>query len=85
MPDTKFHVQEKALELGDVLVAYTDGISDQPGPNREPFNLQESVRQHLQSEKSLKSGLDDVCNQLQQFCGSAPLLDDITLVAMRIG
>jgi serine phosphatase RsbU (regulator of sigma subunit) len=68
-----------------VLVAYTDGVSDQPGPTREPFDLQEAIRQHLHLEKSLNSGLDDVCNQLQQFCGSAPLVDDITLVAMRIG
>jgi serine phosphatase RsbU (regulator of sigma subunit) len=85
MPDTQFHVKEEVLELGDVLVAYTDGISDQPGPNREPFDLQESIRQHLHSEKSLNSGLDEVCNRLQQFCGSAHLVDDITLVAMRIG
>lgn len=85
MPETTFCVQEKLLELGDVLVAYTDGISDQPGPNREPFDLKESIQQHLQPVKSLNLVLDDVCNQLQQFCGSVPLVDDITLVAMRMG
>jgi serine phosphatase RsbU (regulator of sigma subunit) len=83
--DTEFQVEERPLELGDAVVAYTDGISDQPDLDSNRFDLQQSIQKNLQMGQPLTPALDAICGQFERFCGSAPVVDDITLVATRIG
>jgi sigma-B regulation protein RsbU (phosphoserine phosphatase) len=73
-----------ALEVGDVLVLYTDGISEAANENNEEFGvprLCEVVR------KAIEGSAQDVVNALDQalnnFIGSGAPFDDITLVVLK--
>jgi sigma-B regulation protein RsbU (phosphoserine phosphatase) len=70
-----------AMEPGDVLVLYTDGVTEAYGPDNEFYGqerLTESLRAH--ARKPLASLLRSVAGDVQAFSGG-PLEDDVTLAA----
>ena len=72
------------LREDDILVVYTDGITEAMNHNRELFReerFQESIRNnsHLDVGEFVKS----INNELKQFTGGAPQNDDITYVAIK--
>jgi serine phosphatase RsbU (regulator of sigma subunit) len=85
MPDIQLKVQEVALNRGDLVIAYTDGISDQLGPAQEPFELQQAILRHFEIGRSLAQALEQLNRSFSRFCGSVALSDDVSLVAVRIG
>ncbi len=82
--DTAYQEHEIRLERGDLLVAYTDGLSDVPNTSGEFFaeeQLISLVRKHRgQPCKELAA---HVLAELEQFGSDLPLLDDLTLVLFR--
>jgi sigma-B regulation protein RsbU (phosphoserine phosphatase) len=84
MPGTTYTCESQTLEPGDVLVMYTDGVTEAQNPAESLF-----------SEGRLESCLHDMVNptasdtvrlvidEVVKFQGSAPQFDDITLLALR--
>ncbi len=72
------------LEPGDVLLTYSDGISEALNPQGEEFTVDgliQVVRKHAQSGASqLRDRVDEA---LLQFMGSASPIDDMTLVIVK--
>jgi sigma-B regulation protein RsbU (phosphoserine phosphatase) len=76
------------LQLGDVLLYYTDGLTDAVNGNGDRFDeknlrriYQEACLQYHHAEKIL----DYIFTQVQQFIGSGNNhQDDMTLVVMRV-
>lgn len=74
------------LASGDVLVLYTDGITEANNENGEMYGearLQETIRSSAKSPA--KEILDRILADVNAFCGSAPQYDDITLMVIRVG
>jgi sigma-B regulation protein RsbU (phosphoserine phosphatase) len=69
---------------GDVLVVYTDGVTEAPNLKGKEFSgtrLVDNVRRcHRGSAKEINDG---VLGALQTFCGEAAQRDDITLVTVK--
>jgi serine phosphatase RsbU (regulator of sigma subunit) len=84
MPEVSLEVQELSLDCEDLLIAYTDGISDQLGLRHEQFELQAAISRHFASGQPLAQAAQDLLSSFTNFCGSAPVCDDVTLVALRI-
>jgi serine phosphatase RsbU (regulator of sigma subunit) len=85
MPEIELEVQQIALSRGDLVIAHTDGLSEQVGPNREPFELEQAILRHFDIRRPLAQALEDLNESFSQFRGAVPLFDDVSLVALRIG
>jgi len=74
-----------ALSEGDVLVLYTDGVTEAINARKEVFGevrLRTVIQTHL--SLSAQDLLDTVQNELIAFAGTEPQYDDITLVIMKV-
>jgi sigma-B regulation protein RsbU (phosphoserine phosphatase) len=80
-----FEASEIRLEPGDVLLLYTDGVSEAMNMKRELFKESrihaslESVPHDASAEFIVKNLMKNVSN----FAGHAPQSDDITILALR--
>jgi sigma-B regulation protein RsbU (phosphoserine phosphatase) len=84
-PETTFDRDPLALQSGDVLLLYTDGVVDALNFSDEPFGLARltsSFTRHADqpAEMLVKSLLWD----LRRFRGLADRVDDVTIVALKI-
>jgi len=80
---TEFGVGEIYLETEDLLLAYSDGITDTMNSDNSTFGrqrLEELVRKHTDGCSELLSLLVD---QAQKFAGEVEQFDDITLLAVK--
>jgi sigma-B regulation protein RsbU (phosphoserine phosphatase) len=83
--DCVYEQETIQLESGDVLVAYTDGVTEALSPEGEEFGecrlervLAASMR--LQAEEISSA----IVERVRQWCGSAPQHDDLTFVVLKV-
>jgi len=79
-----YEVGHAKLELGSVLVIYSDGVSEAADPAGEEFGVErlaEVVKANLR--KSAAGLRDRVESALSDFSQSSPAADDITLVIVK--
>lgn len=77
-PDIRLQTMELALEHGDTILLYTDGVSDPgPGPERQPA---EALRDHARG-----AGAEQLAETLEQYAVQPrdPQRDDIAIVAVQ--
>ena len=79
--------EEKTIELvsGDLLLLYTDGVTEAQNAGGEFYGVERlvaSLRLHkgLELESVVKALLEDT----RSFCGDHPLDDDIAIVVMKV-
>lgn len=79
--------EESVLELqkGDVLLFYTDGLTEATNPEGEMFQ-NGRVCSHLQAMAHLPVGeiIDSFYRVIGEFTGSTTLQDDISIVVLKI-
>lgn len=83
MPDIDFAVRSIRLEQGDVLLGYTDGVTDARSPEDELFSrnrLRSLVDQPIGSASEI---LETVKSSLFGFIAAAPRSDDVTMLAVQ--
>jgi sigma-B regulation protein RsbU (phosphoserine phosphatase) len=84
MPQRPFEAQERHLDANDVLVLYTDGVTEAFNARHEMFGeerLVEAVRAHgTVSAQELVQAIEAT---VTTFAGEAPQSDDITILVMR--
>ena len=74
-----------ALQPGDLIVLYTDGVVDMMNGSGEPYSFdrfQHSVQRH--AHKPLAEVIDRLVQDAEEFVGSSIHHDDVTLLAARI-
>src|SRR5438270_6866625 len=84
MADADFREGRTRLYPGDVLVIYSDGVSEAVNPTGEEFGptrLYETVARNLDS--SAAGIRDRIEAALTKFCQGTPAADDITLVIVK--
>jgi phosphoserine phosphatase RsbU/P len=85
LPDTPYAACEVALQAGDLLVFYTDGIVEARDSQRQLFGferLEALVRDHGDLPPS--ELIDLVLQEIAAFMGDTPQHDDMTIVALRV-
>jgi sigma-B regulation protein RsbU (phosphoserine phosphatase) len=82
--DAAYRADEAELGPGDLLVLYTDGITEAENPAGEMFG-EERLRGAVVGARGLPAGgvLDSVIGTVRAFAGDAPQADDITLMIVR--
>lgn len=84
MPNMKFIIEQTILEPGDILLGYTDGVTDGKNPEGKLFGKKKLVE--LIQQKPFNSAADllnTVKDNLLAHIHDAPQFDDITLLSVR--
>lgn len=82
-PDVHYQIRQVQLDVGDILLGYTDGVTDARSPNGEFFS---SKRLRLLLEQPVTSAsqlLERIKTEVLGHVDSAPQFDDITLLAVQ--
>lgn len=82
-PGAEFEIMEAHIDYGDILYAFTDGVTDARNPAGKLFQesgLISLIHPPLDSANGL---LDRVHQALSNYIGDAVQFDDITMVAAR--
>ena len=84
-PNTPYAALDVALEPGDLLLFYTDGIVEAQDPSHALFGF-ERLEALLHAHGHLAPGqlIDRVLAAVEQFAASAPQHDDMTIMALRV-
>jgi len=84
LDDPDYVQEEVTLSLGDVLVIYSDGVTEAMDPDGSLFTeerLYEVIRQHhLSPAEELVQAIVDA---VRTFAGTAPQSDDLTLIVVK--
>ena len=85
LPNATFEEKTCQLGIGDVVVMFSDGITEACGPDSDDQFGEERLAGVLQQNScdTAQSICDAVMRQLNQWMGTAPPADDITLVIAR--
>jgi len=83
-PDQKYSVENVNMKLGDILLCYTDGITEAPNANFELYG-EERLAQKLVEVKDLsaKEITELILEDVQIFSAQAPYGDDKTIVTIK--
>ncbi|HEX7955423.1 MAG TPA: GAF domain-containing SpoIIE family protein phosphatase, partial [Pyrinomonadaceae bacterium] len=84
MPDFDYREGRTQLRPGDILVAYSDGVTETQNPSGEEFGvfrLQEVITQNL--DRSAAGLRDKIEAALSTFSQGTPAGDDITLLIVK--
>ncbi|MGD1713569.1 GAF domain-containing SpoIIE family protein phosphatase [Dapis sp. BLCC M172] len=83
MPNMKFEIKEVQLEPGEILIGYTDGVTEAKCPEGKLFTdkrLKEMVEKPANSASEL---IGRIKNKLFDYMEDAAQFDDITMLAVR--
>jgi sigma-B regulation protein RsbU (phosphoserine phosphatase) len=85
LPTAQYEQSECEVRPGDVLVLYSDGLVEATGPAGEEYGT-DRVRQSLVAAGagSPEEIRDAIVASATAFAGSAPFLDDLTLVVAKL-
>jgi serine phosphatase RsbU (regulator of sigma subunit) len=84
LPKVRLSDDRVTFDPGDVLVAYTDGLTEAIDNQEKQFGeqrLEEVIREH--KKKSARKVLDSIERRLHTFIDGASQSDDITLLVMK--
>ena len=73
------------FEIGDVLVAYTDGITEAENPHNDQWGVQR-LEKLLRScsRESPEQIINGILDEVSAFADGQPQRDDATLVVMSV-
>jgi serine phosphatase RsbU (regulator of sigma subunit) len=85
LPDAQFSNTTVALEPGDILTLFTDGVTEQEDENGDEFSL-ERLKQVILSKESEPAAamVTDIAEAVSTFAGAAEQSDDLTVVVAKL-
>jgi serine phosphatase RsbU (regulator of sigma subunit) len=83
MPDITYKVEEIQLEPGDLLIGYTDGVTEARSPEDEFYTRDRLQSLLTQPIKSATETLERIKASLFAFIDIAPRSDDVTMLAVQ--
>lgn len=84
LPDALFEERPIALMPGDLLLLYTDGVSEAENVDGEQFGrdrIEESLRERM--TRSAQDIVDGLVEDVREFAGEQGQTDDLTLMVVR--
>ncbi len=82
--EAAFDAVEVELAPGDLVLAYSDGVSEQQNSEGVMFPLERAVRKAVTEGRPVGTVLDDLLLRWNEFRGTTPTADDLTLVGVRV-
>lgn len=86
MPGVQYPTHTVQLLRGDRLVLYTDGVTEACNPTDELYGAHRLVDEvHVHGGGTPAALVERICQSVNNFAGSAPQSDDITLTVLTWG
>ena len=85
LDDAEYTQQELQLSQGDVIVLYTDGITEAINDREEMYDvpqLIDTIRKN--GDSSSQEIVDEIIRSVFAFTGAQPQFDDITLMVVKV-
>ena len=82
-PEAAYRYKQIQLKPGDILFAYTDGVTDARSPDRADFTKERLFSLLSQPASTAFDVLERIGTQLFTHIGKAPQEDDITMLALQ--
>lgn len=84
LPDQEYENSEISIKRGEMLIIYSDGITEAMNKDQEEFGLERLIDK-LQILKNLNALdiIDDVINDIRSFVGEIPQMDDMTMMIIK--
>jgi serine phosphatase RsbU (regulator of sigma subunit) len=82
-PEAEFSVNEIVIDHGQVLLAFTDGITDAVDKNQIPFGRERIFQLMKNNKQSTELLLHAIYSRIEQFSDGQNQFDDITLLALE--
>jgi phosphoserine phosphatase RsbU/P len=84
-PDAKFSVTERLLQPDDMIVLWTDGVSEAENQHHEQFSVERAAQALGQSlpATDVAGMVQNLEKAVAKFAGEAEQSDDITILALR--
>ncbi len=83
LPDLDFDIREAQLAPGDILVAFTDGVTEARSPDRQFFTVQRLYSLLAEPAPSAAALLDRIEARVREHMAGVDQSDDITMLAVR--
>ncbi len=84
LPDATYEARRCRVEAGDVLVLYSDGVTEAESPEGDEFGVERLASLiHSGAGRSAKDLIAMTTAEIGRFTGGAPAADDVTLVVIR--
>jgi sigma-B regulation protein RsbU (phosphoserine phosphatase) len=83
MPNMAFNIQDIQLEPGDILVGYTDGVTEARSPEDELFSRNRLQSLLVEPMGSVSDLLERIKSNLFSFIDIAPRHDDVTMLGVQ--
>ena len=91
-PEAEYEMGTTTLEGGDLLVAYSDGVTEARAPVRPGQEMgdemgEELLEEFLRASRALppEDLVDRLIARVREFSGPVQLADDVTVAAIRFG
>lgn len=82
--DIKMSDEEISLKSGDVVVLYTDGVTEANNRKREQFEMERLTKVVMDSKALSAEGIiSKIRAELENFVGAHPQFDDITVMVLK--
>jgi sigma-B regulation protein RsbU (phosphoserine phosphatase) len=83
--DVDMPATQVALHSGDLVVMYTDGVTEAFNEKEEYFGEERLIASVSRNcSRPVEEILDLLLRDIREFCGAAPQSDDITVVLIRV-
>jgi ligand-binding sensor domain-containing protein len=86
-PDTKYEKRQITLKKDDVVLIYSDGLSDAQNSSKEFYGndrIVEVLNRMNISNLSASQIKQNIVNDINSFIGTAPQHDDMTMVVVKV-
>jgi two-component system response regulator len=83
LPDLQFKTAEIILQPGDLLLSYTDGVTEAKSPTGNFFGKEKLLNALGSSFNSVDQLMLNIKDSLEEHMGEAQQFDDITLLAIK--
>jgi len=82
-PEIDFRIRQTHMDSGDILLGYTDGVTEAVASDGAFFTMDRLVSILEMPAATATELLDRIAGSLQEHVGGADQFDDITLLAIR--
>ena len=82
MPDMEYKVRQVQMEPGDIMIGYTDGVTEALSPDKKLFTKKQFLTLLERPASTASELVDQIKNSLHNHIGDAPQFDDITMIAV---
>lgn len=84
--EAEYHTAERALQVDDLLLMFTDGLVEVEGSEDRGEWGEERLLESVQTNRELSSNalFDLILKQVREFSGESEFEDDVCLIGMRV-